>query len=84
MAVTLKGAFEKALGMKVDGGDDPLASLRSADALTLGQAIVFSIIEKAMHGDLQAAAFIRDITGQKAAPKEKKEKEQTLQVKIVK
>ena len=79
--MTLKSTFDKVLGEKIELPEELGACVGSAGKVTLRQAIVYSIISKAMKGDLQAAAFIRDIGGEKTA-QAAKPIEQTLTVRL--
>ncbi len=71
----MKETLDIILGMKLKGGKEcdienvkDFASLNGKN-ITVEQAIVVKQVQKAMKGDLNAAAFIRDTSGQQPGQK---------------
>lgn len=72
MAKTLKTVFRKTLDAQIRPPEGMEEMIGSETSVTVQQAIVYSIIQKAMSGDLKAAEFIRDLTdGKKNDPAKK-------------
>ena len=71
----MKETLDILLGLKLKGGKEcDIDNVKSWDAMkdkniTVEQAIVVKQIQKALKGDLNAAAFIRDTSGQQPGQK---------------
>lgn len=64
----MREVFEAILDMPLDDGKlDNIKNLREVNGknVTVSQAIALAMATKALKGDVQAAAFIRDTSGQK-------------------
>ena len=77
---TMKSTFEKFLRRKMNAPQDMNEALTDGGGrITVREGIVASILGKALAGDLQAASFVRDICGEKAAAAARSKKEDAPQ-----